>query len=181
MNLTLPDWLPNALGFQAFWCLAVGGAAQGWWWLGPLALAAFAGCQLTVSRERRADLELMLIAAALGFAIDSLWVQSGWIAFRSPLPSNAFAPIWIVAMWMGFALTLNHSLAVLRQRPWLAALLGLIGGPVAYWIAAHGWQAARIDDGPWPWLALALAWGLVTPMLAGMARRMTATHAPAGA
>ena len=72
-------WLPNVVGFQIVWIAAVGGAARGWWWAGPLALLIFASIQLPISRWRVADLKLMLIAAALGFAVESLWVQLGWI------------------------------------------------------------------------------------------------------
>jgi len=167
------SWLPNVLGFQIVWMASVGGAAHGWWWLGPAALAAFAAMQLKLSRQRRADTILMLGSAVLGFGIDTLWVQAGWLDFRSPLPWPSAAPIWIVAMWMGFALTLNHSLAALKTRPLLAVMLGLLGGPLAYYAAERAWGAVTIAPSPAPYVALAIAWGLLTPALLRAAQHLT--------
>ena len=155
----------NVVGFQAVWIAAVAGAARGWWWAGPLALAVFAVAQLAASTQRSSDVRLLLISVPLGLLIDSVWVQMDWITFSAPLPTTQLAPVWIVAMWMGFALTLNHSLASLQSRKWLGAALGLVGGPLAYYAAANAWGAAEIRAGCTPYLALALAWAVVTPML----------------
>jgi len=181
MNRSALAWVPNAIGFQIVWLAAVGGAARGWWWAGPLALAVFAMLQLGVSRWRSADLKLMLIAAVLGFAIDSLWVQLGWIEFRSAQPWSSAAPVWIVAMWMGFALTLNHSLSALKAHVVIALLFGLIGGPLAYWIAASVWHAATIDASWLPYAGLAVSWALITPLLLRLAQRLTPLPVPATA
>jgi hypothetical protein len=170
-------WLPNAISFQLVWLAAVAGAARGWWWAGPLALAAFAAWQLPLSGGRRADLLLMLMTAALGFAIDTLWVKLELMRFTTPLPSAQLAPVWIVALWMGFALTLNHSLAALKRHLWLAAALGLIGGPIAYGVAEGAWSAVQFGRPAWIVLgALALAWAAVTPLLLVLARRLE--HVP---
>jgi len=162
-------WLPNALGFQIVWIAAVGGAARGWWWAGPLAVSVFAAWQLGVSRWRRADASLMVIAAVLGFAVDTLWVQLDWIQFASATPWASAAPVWIVAMWVGFALTLNHSLSALKDYALIAVAFGLIGGPLAYWIAASVWHAATIADTWLPYAGLAVSWGLITPLLLRLA------------
>ena len=158
-------WL-NLIGFQTVWMVSVGGAANGYWWAGPLALLVFAGWQLSVGPDRRADGLLLVTCALLGFAVDSLWVQLGWMQFASPLPWGNFAPIWIVAMWVGFALTLNHSMARLRQWPLAAAALGLVGGPLAYWTAAGAFDAVSFGA-PVAWVlaALALGWAAVLPLL----------------
>ena len=169
----MKHWLPNAISFQLVWIAAVGGAARGWWWAGPMAVALFATWQIPASRIRRADVLLCLIAAAIGFALDSLWTVSGLMRFATPAPSPLVAPVWIVALWVGFALTLNHSLAALKSRLVLAAALGVIGGPLAYAIAARAWDA--VDLGATPaaaLLALALGWGIVTPLLVHVATRL---------
>lgn len=171
-------WLPNALCFQVVWIAAVGGAARGWWWAGPLALAVFAAWQLSSSAWPRSDAMLMLGSATLGFAIDSAWVWLDLMHFTTALPWSGFAPVWIVAMWMGFALTLNHSLAALKRRLWLAAALGVAGGPLAYAIAQQAWRAVEFAQPAWLVLsALAVAWGLVTPLLLAAARRLEARDA----
>ncbi len=172
MNL----WI-NAIAYQGTWLIAIAGAARGQWWTGPLALAAFAAWQLTVSRQRRADAGLMLSAAALGFLVDSAFVQAGLVAYAAPLPWAKFAPVWIVALWMSFALTLNHSLAYLKSHLRLAAVLGGVGAPLAYWAAAHGWNALAFTVHPAAALAvLAGAWAVLTPALCVLAREWAGTR-----
>lgn len=158
-------WLPNLIGFQLVWMAAVGGAAQGWWWAGPAAVAVFATWQLSVTSMRRSDLRLLAFCALLGAAVDTLWVQAGFMRFDAALPDPRVAPIWIVAMWVGFGLTVNHSLSGLKPLPWLGALLGLLGGPLAYWAAERAWGAVEIADSVWPFIALGVAWAIITPVL----------------
>ena len=171
----MKSWLPNMLAFQLVWLAAVGGAGRGWWWCGPLALLAFAAWQLPASRWPRADALLMGVAAIAGLAVDTLWVQLDLMRFAQPVPSVHVAPVWIVALWMGFALALNHSMAALKPHPWLAVALGVIGGPVAYAIAESAWGAVVLAVPSWkPLLALALAWGVLTPALLALATRLQA-------
>jgi hypothetical protein len=76
------------------------------------------------------------------------------------------APAWIGALWLGFALTLNHSLAFLRQKPILSAALGLIGGPLAYFSAERGFHAVVIATPRLPvLLVLAIGWAILVPLL----------------
>jgi len=172
--------LVNLVGFQLVWCLAVGGAARGAGWAGPLALMLFAALTLVRSASpaaRRVDLELMLACALIGFAVDSLWLQLGWITFASPGPWPQLAPGWIIAMWVGFGLTLNHSLAAMQRHPLIALLFGAIGGPFAYWIAADVWHAATITQ-PVAYVGLGIAWALLTPALLWLAVRFNTPAAP---
>ena len=100
-----------------------------------------------------------------------------------PVPWAAAAPVWIVALWMGFALTLNHSMAALKTRPWAAVALGVIGGPLAYLVAQNAWQAVTLSQPAWqPLAALALAWGALTPALLALGTRLqTGRPRPAAA
>lgn len=173
-------WI-NALFYQATWVIAIAGAAHGWWWAGPAALAVFAAWQLTVSLQRRADALLLMYAAAIGFAIDSAFAQSDLLSYAAAAPWAHLAPIWIVALWMSFALTLNHSLAYLKTHPRFAAALGGVGAPLAYLAAAH-WGALVFPTLFLPALILLSAgWAVVTPVLCRLAetlcQRETATLA----
>ena len=167
MNLII-----NAVLFQLTWIAAVAGAGYGLWWPGVMVLAAFAAWQLRDPLTRASDLRLLAWALPIGLLVDTLWVQSGMLSFATPLPWAGVAPVWIMVLWAGFALTLNHSLRALKPRLLLAAALGLIGGPLAYWIASTAWGAAAIH---WPlWaalLALGIAWGMLTPFLCWLANR----------
>ena len=171
----------NLLGYQAIWCATVYGAANQRWWLGLALLLPFALWQIGRSRWPRADLALVALAAVLGFAVDSAFAASGWLRYASPLPAPDLAPAWILAMWMAFALTLNHSLAFLKRHVAAAALIGAIGGPLAYWAAGTSFGAVQIADPHWRVLvALAVAWAVLVPLLAGLAERLVRTF-PDGA
>ena len=162
----------NAIAFQVVWMSSVGGAARGWWWAGPLALLAFMLWQLPRSDCRRADMRLMAVAAVVGFLVDSLWVQAQWLQFTAPTPSAHMAPIWIVTMWMGFALTLNHSLRLFKQRLLWSAAFGLVGGPLAYWIAANTWSAVSLPaEHALALVSIGIAWALLTPALLSLSNR----------
>jgi hypothetical protein len=170
-------WI-NVIFYQATWLAAIAGAARGWWWAGPAMFAAFAAWQLAVSSLRVADLELMLCAAVVGFIVDSLCIRCGLFVYAAPVPSPDYAPVWIVALWMSFALTLNHSLAWLKSHLPLASVLGAVGAPLAYLAAARGWHALAIAADPTlAFGALALAWAILTPALFWLARHLTSVPA----
>ena len=172
------NWI-NIAFYQVTWLAAIAGAARGWWWAGPAMLAAFALWQLAVSRQRVADVELMFCAAVVGFAVDTACVRGGMLVYAAPVPSPDFAPVWIVALWMSFALTLNHSLAWLKRRLLLAAWLGAIGAPLAYWAAARGWSAVSFAAPPATALgALAIAWAILAPALCVLARHLAHDNRP---
>lgn len=168
----MKKWI-NIIFYQVAWLIAVLGAARGDWWAGPAAVTAFAVVQLWLSKQPRADLYLMVIAAAVGFVIDSGFAQSGALRYASS-EQWTFAPFWIVALWINFSLTLNHSLSYLKLHLALASLLGAIGAPLAYWGAAKGWNAIAFEGHPTATLAaLAFVWAVVTPLLCMAARYFT--------
>jgi hypothetical protein len=158
-------WI-NAAFYQVTWLAAVIGAARGWWWAGPALLAVFAIWQLATSTQRRADLELMLVAAVLGFIVDSALIRCGLLQYTTAVPFATLAPVWIVALWISFALTLNHALAYLKSHLLWAALLGAVGAPLAYLAASRGWHAILFATSPALVLGvLAVIWAVVTPSL----------------
>jgi hypothetical protein len=156
----------NVVFFQALWLVSVGGAGRGYWWLGLPILAAFVLYHFSVTPWRRADALLLAVSVALGFAADSLLVQLGLLRFEQALPWAGFAPIWILSLWAGFALTLNHSMAFFQTRPLASVLFGFLGGPAAYYVACNVWKAVSFTA---PNLhvygALALVWAIMTPLL----------------
>lgn len=169
-------WL-NFVGYEAVWFCAVIAAAYGLVWPGPLAFVLFAACQVGLATQRRVQLQLMVVAITCGMVIDGLLAASGWIdyAARGPALPPGGAPLWILALWGAFALTLTESLRYLQKNLWIACLFGAIGGPLAYWFAARAWGVVRFAEPSWhAWLALAVGWGLAMPLLAGMARHGSA-------
>jgi hypothetical protein len=161
-------WLPaaaNALGFNLVWLATVLGAAAGLPWAGPAACAAFASAQLAVAARPRYDLAAMAVFASAGLAIDSAWSLSGAVRYSAAWPSAALAPVWLVSLWVAFALTLDHSLAWLRRRPLLAAQFGGFGGGWSYWAGAR-LGAVETMLPPWAYgVAVGACWAVSLPLL----------------
>ena len=175
--MTRRPWLAtaaNIIGYELVWLACVAGAGRGMAWLGPLAALVFVTATLALGGNRGGDLRALALVVPLGFVMDSLFAASGWLNYAHSWPSHLVAPAWIWALWAAFAMTLNHSMAFLGDRPWLAALLGLVGGPLVYWAAAGTFGA--VDFGvPTAWImaALALAWALLLPLLMTLNKRLT--------
>lgn len=162
----------NLIGYQLVWFAAVIGAAHGLAWPGVAGMLVFAACQLLLARHWRMDLSLMAAALVFGFVLDGGLIRAGLARYLAGWPGMAIAPAWILALWMAFSLTFSQSLRYLQGRLWLAALLGLVGGPVAYLGAARGWQVVSFTAPAWRGLlCLGLGWALATPALAWLARR----------
>lgn len=174
---TLPGWLANLVAFQAGWWAVVLTAAAG----RPLAGMAVVGLLLAwhLLRVRPYASEVILIglAALAGLAFESLLQASAWLSFSGGGLAEWLAPLWLAALWANFATTLNVSLRPLRGRPWLAAGLGAVGGPAAYWGGAE--LGAMTFHAPGAGLAaLALAWALMTPLLLSLAARLDRSPHP---
>jgi hypothetical protein len=161
----------NAVLYQVGWFACVLGAAAGLPWIGALVACAIVGWHL--SRAARPARELALVATAVvaGAAFETLLVQAGWVRFDTGVLVEGTAPYWMVALWAVFATTLNVSLRSLRQRPWLAALLGAAGGPAAYYAGAR-FGAIDLAAIGTALTAIALGWTVLTPALMAAARRL---------
>jgi hypothetical protein len=177
--------LANLLGYQAVWFIAVYGAGAGHTWPALLAAVIFASWQLARSAQRGSDLRLIGAALAFGVLIDGVLAYTGLLRYAAAAPAlpPGGAPLWVLALWVAFALILNHSLSWLKGRAPLAALLGVCGGPLAY-LGAGGLAGAVSFPVPiWRALScLALGWGTALLCLARLAaaprRRSSPAHVP---
>ncbi len=163
--------LVNAALFQVAWFAAVLGAAGGRTWLGPLVLLPVLAVNLAMTPERRGEVKLWVAAGMIGLLFDTALVSAGLFAPKRHLFPYPLSPPWMVGLWIGFAATLNQSLGWLHGRLLLAALLGAVGGPLTYLGGARLGAADAL-----PQMAglviLAVGWGLVTPLLLTLAKRL---------
>lgn len=155
--------IANALAYQAVWFSAILWAVPGAV-LGCIIILIFLG-----TSERRADdLKIIGFLVFLGLLVDGTLQQIGFFTFTSPgLP----IPFWLLVIWMGLAMTINHSLAWFKNKLLLAALFGGLGGPLAYW-AGTRLGAASFN---WPLssslLILAIIWSLMFPSIMLFSRK----------
>lgn len=174
----------NLVGYKLVWLVTVIGAGRGQWWPAVAAAAMFAVWQLSLSRQRWLELRLVGAALLAGLVIDGGLAASGLLRYEASavaLPAGG-APLWILALWSAFALTLTQSLRRLQHRPWLAATFGGIGGPLAYLGAARGFGALAFVAPAWiAMVALAVGWALALPLLmrliGGASRGVAGAHA----
>lgn len=157
--------------FEAAWLACVVGAARGAMAWGIAAIAVSIAWQLAFSRRRHVDLKLIAAAAVVGIIWDTLLVQSDLIVYASQQPFASLAPLWIVALWAQLGSVLREPLRWLHYRPWLAVVLGAMGGAAAYAGAARlgacSFPDARVALG-----VLAVGWGVLLPALIYLARCM---------
>jgi len=156
--------LINLVIFDIAWFSSVFGGAQGMPWLGPLAVLVALLIHLHAARNSAEEFLLILSCGIIGAIFDSFLVATGWVTYKAGLFSDFLAPYWIITMWMLFATTLNVSMRWLRGKPWLAAVLGLVGGPVTY-IAGQKIGGIVLTNQVAALLALAIGWAIMMPLL----------------
>ena len=77
----------------------------------------------------------------------------------------------MIALWTCFAATLRHSLAWLRARWLLAAVLGAVGGPLAY-LGGESLGAISLT-GDLSIAAISAQYAIATPILLAIAHYTT--------
>ncbi len=165
------DGLLTFVGYEIVWFAAVIGASHGRVWPGLGAAALFSAWRLTVSSHRDVEARLFAMALLIGGVLEACWMRSGLIHYAANWPPLC-PPAWLLALWASFGLTIVPLFGYLHGRPWLAATLGALGGPLSYSAAAHGWHAVILPQPPWPTLlALGLGWAAALPALTVLARR----------
>lgn len=158
-------------GNQIVWFSAVIAAGEGSAWPGVLAAAVFVGMHLAWAPRRGDEVRLVALAVACGLVVDGVAAAQGWVTYRASMAGGAAAPAWILGLWASLAVTLNGAMRSLQARWWAGALLGGIGGPLAYLAAARGWGAAEFASPAWRGLLwLAAAWAVALPGLLAAAR-----------
>jgi hypothetical protein len=169
----------NFLAFLAGWFGSVLGAAAGLPWVGPIIVTMVAALHLSIVPQPRRELTLLLAAAGIGLVLDSAMALLGWVTFETGVLVRGLAPYWIVVMWVGFATTLNTCMRGLRDRPWLQAAFGLLGGPLVYGFGTL-LGALELSTTPAAVCGVGLVWAGATPLLYWLAKRFDGTLTPAG-
>ena len=142
----------NLLLFQGVWFLAILGAAAGNGWIGAAGFAVFLVVHGMTSATPRADFRIAAIAVVLGAVVETALLQGGLITYASAIPAAGFAPLWLLALWGAFALTMNGCIAWLQDRLMLAAFFGATGGAANVFRRGetrrrrHGPSVYRVSD-----------------------------------
>lgn len=169
----------NAVGYQIVWFATLFSASAGNFWLGFFVSVIFSSLMLCFGGKAKQDVRIVMIGLVLGVAIDTLFAASGWIQYALPWTMIGFAPLWIIALWLSFSFTLNHSMSFLRNNYFLAASFGFIGGPLAYWCADRVFNVIGYGTNfTYVMLALGICWGFVIPAIFYIDKRMSFSDKP---
>ncbi|MDN7124200.1 DUF2878 domain-containing protein [Pseudidiomarina sp. 1APP75-32.1] len=176
MSLKLKQWLAKdnlrriagLLWFDLVWFSTVAGREP---WL-PIALPIVA-VQIYLSSTREGfSWVLFLQLLVLGLALESTVVALGILDF-----TGGWLPLWLIALWFGFAAMVTTSLDWLSGRYVLAALLGLASGPLTYAIGSRLGAAELLVDEYLMWIAYGILWALYMVIFAYLMKRNAATYA----
>jgi hypothetical protein len=158
------------VALQAGWWAAAGGAAFGPSLLGPSVIAALLWVQTRgLAREEKRRLAWAIAGLALaGTLLDSLQVAIGAIRFAGSWTSW-LAPLWITALWAHFATALGSRERLAAGRRWRLALLGAVGGPLAYWGGVRIGAAVFPEGMAFAFVTLGAEWALALPLAVRLA------------
>ncbi|MDO9050372.1 MAG: DUF2878 domain-containing protein [Methylotenera sp.] len=162
--------LTNFILFQIAWLSCVAGAAKGLPWLGVAVTIVVLGWHLFKAKQAMTELMLIVAALLIGASFDQTMLSMEWVAYQQHGWSASLVPVWILALWGGFASTLNVSLAWMQQRYITSVLFGAAGGPLAY-LGAEKIGAVALY-GNTSYIALAVGWAVITPVLLHLAKRL---------
>ena len=157
--------LLNFAMFYLGWFACVVGAAQGELWLGPSVVAALVLIHLSLTPRPVQEIWLILVIGIFGFAIDTVQASAGLYAFTRTSAAPWLCPLWMVALWMIFATTLNTSMAWLAGRYGLAAALGALCGPASYAAGARLGAIELPAHARVSLVGIAIVWACVMPTL----------------
>lgn len=173
MPLPPPRWMvwTNVLLFQLGWFAIVLAAARGHPWVAMI--VAVAASFWHVAHAPKAGREIALIGVAVGFGVvfETLLARFGVVTAESGILVAGTAAYWLVCLWALFSTTFNLSLRWLRPRPFLAAALGAVGGPLAY-LGGAELGALRLEPLIPALAVLAIGWAGAMPVLLRTAQRL---------
>jgi len=162
--------ITNFILFQAAWFICVLGAAYDLTYpaLGISMLILIV--HFALIKNRLLELKLIMIAGFFGLVFDGALLNFDLIIYNDPGVPYPITPIWIVMLWMIFAMTLNHSLAWLSKKIYLSFIFGALGGPLAY-IAGEELGAITLL-GMNAIVTLSVGWAIITPILLIIANKL---------
>lgn len=160
----------NFILFQISWFACVVGASKQMPWLGVMVVLSCVAWHLANAKSARSELVLLLTALLIGGLFDQMLQATGLVYYQSHGWSASLVPVWILALWLAFTTTLNVSLRWMQGKGLVAALFGLIGGPLAY-MGAEKLGAISFNHIFLQYVVLGLGWAIITPLLLKISQR----------
>lgn len=81
------------------------------------------------------DFKIVILCSLLGFVLDSLLAYWQMVDYFYDFGYDNVAPFWIIMLWVGFGLALNHSMSWMFKNVKLAYGFVAIGPALSYFSA----------------------------------------------
>ena len=160
----------NIVLFQIGWLVCVLSAVNNIALISLLFAFTAIGFHLFFTPMRIKEIQMLFLVTLTGTAWETVMVQLGFMVYINGNIFEGLPPYWILAMWLLFATTLNISLRWLHGRMMLAALLGMLFGPITYF-AGSKLGGVSFPETLSTIAVVAISWGVLMPMLAVLAKR----------
>ncbi len=152
----------NIITFQLLWFACVLSAKAGLSLAALLLVLTYTAAHLQWIEGWHQTLPVLL-TVLVGSLFDQTGYAMGWISFAHHQTWNSYLPLWMIALWLSFACTLNVSLRWLHFKPLLAGILGGVLGPLAYMGAAALDAVVLPSRFSLAWVAF--EWAVAMPLL----------------
>lgn len=162
--------LANVVLAQMGWFAAVLGAAHGRPLWGMVVVVAVMAWHIAVSARPAEETRLVALVCLIGFVAETMHVALGNVGYPAGQPFAYLPPYWMIGLWGLFAIQLNVTLRWLRQREWLATVLGAIAGPASFASGVRLGGAQFIHATP-ALVELAITWAVLMPLLVWLSTR----------
>ena len=153
----------NFILFQLVWFVCILGAAINETYTAVAFSLLLILFHFYLAKDKKNELKILLVASIIGFLFDGFLLKSELVLYTNHGWSYSVTPLWIIVLWMGFAITLNSSLSWLKKKIKLSIVFGAIGGPLAY-LAGEKLGAVSILC-PDAITVIAIGWAIITPLL----------------
>lgn len=164
MSLAMNTTIFNALIFNVAWlCCVVGGNGVA---LITVIFAVFIHLRYISSDYK--ELILFFQIVLFGFIVDSLFIKAGVLIHPN---DGLFPPFWLVALWLMFATTLNHSMKFFRKHIVFASMAGAISGPLSYIAGARMSDFSLGEPLVVAVFSISAIWACVFPICLWLAKR----------
>ena len=164
--------LINYTLYQIGWFACVTGASSQRPWTGCLIGMILVGVHVALSVERVLEVRLVVLATAVGAAVEMIQIAAGTYRFTSGTVNDALPPPWLLAMWAQFATTFRFSLRSVVTRPVLAVLFGAAGGPIAFLAGERLGAVTLLPPLAQSLLRLSISWAIALVVLSAVVLRI---------
>ena len=156
----------NIIGFYLCWWISIFGAANNYFFIGPVFVLFFLFFHFYYVVNQKKEIIFILICFFIGLFIDTCFLRFDVIDYKGTLPDNFnIAPLWVVSLWMCFGSSISHSFKWVKGNYIFLFFLGALSGPIIY-ASATKLEVLYFNYAIYiNLISVSIAWGLFLPLV----------------